>query len=121
LARSELICRVTESVPRQPRTVVMPPATISSTAISGARVAGPPSPPPPRIWTCGSMNPGRTLFPPASITVVSNPRQTTVSGPAIASIRPPATRMSRAPSAPGEKTDPPRMMMAMTASLSPGR
>ena len=44
-------------------TVVTPLETMSSTRISGARVAGPPSPPPPRMWTWGSMSPGRTRLP----------------------------------------------------------
>ena len=65
--------RVMPSVPRQPMTVVTPLETMSSIRISGARVAGPPSPPPPRMWTCGSMSPGRTRFPAASTISASSP------------------------------------------------
>ncbi len=44
-------------------TVVTPLAAMSSTRISGARVAGPPSPPPPRMWTWGSTRPGKDGHP----------------------------------------------------------
>ena len=33
------------------------------TFISGVRVPNPPSPPPPIIWTCESINPGKHAFP----------------------------------------------------------
>ena len=86
LARSEVMWRVTPSVPRQPMTVVTPLATMSSTRISGARVAGPPSPPPPRMWTCGSMSPGTTRFPAASTTSAPQPPAVRRPGSATASM-----------------------------------
>ncbi len=113
LARSEVMWRVTPSVPRQPMTVVTPLATMSSTRISGARVAGPPSPPPPRMWTWGSMSPGRTLFPAASTTSASRPSTRIRPGSATAAMAPPARRTSFRPSGSGAKTSPSRIRVIM--------
>jgi hypothetical protein len=58
-------------VPSVPTTVVMPPNTTSAGRISGVWAPNPPSPLPPRRCSCGSMNPGTTTRPAASITAQS--------------------------------------------------
>ncbi len=117
LASSEVMWRVTPSVPRQPMTVVTPLATMSSIRISGARVAGPPSPPPPRIWTWGSTSPGTTRRPAASTTSISNPPAPRRPGSPTASMTPPAMRTSFRPSGSGANTSPPRIKVIMGASF----
>ncbi len=59
-----------------------------------------------------------TILPEASIVSAPVPSTRTVFGSLTATIRPPATRMSRSPSGSGAKTLPPRMRVIMVSSVA---
>ena len=116
LAISEVGWRVIPSVPSNPMMVVTPEPTMSSIRISGARVAGPPSPPPPRGWTCESTIPGSTKRSDASISSISIPEVEIVPGSETATMCSPAVKMSWSPSGSGEKTVPFRIRVSFIAT-----
>jgi len=73
-----------------------PGAAMVERAISGVLVQKPPSPPPPRRWTCRSTNPGSTSLSRAEITWTSKSPLSLICSAMRAMIRP-TTRMSRVP------------------------
>src|SRR4051794_7355327 len=110
------------STPRQPTTVVMPALTISLRWIGGVCVLKPSSPLPPSRCSCGSMRPGVTRQPVASMTWYSTPSRSNASRETtpIFAIRSAVIRTDAGPAGSGVYSSPCSISVNMLECSLPG-